>query len=237
MKLAVGVLTHRTVHYDRVELLKSTVASLEMGLPYSNWPIVLYDNSPCDWWEQEEELRSQRTGARLVQGWKRAPSSEDMIFTCGRGMNETINELVDTGADLIVFSNDDIYWKMGWYEKLINFWEKAPDDLLLLSGMVCRTYSFNEPIEAVSYGGTKAVVRGSATGGAWTLRAKDWPKIYPVNEAPNDDDVRKCIELRQKGYRVAEADLVEHMGADKSTWGNTGWTQGEPLDFKKWGLE
>ena len=90
--------------------------------------------------------------------------------------------------------------------------------------------------QEVEAGGVAALVRDTAPGGAWTLRAADWPRIGPVPEAPGWDDVPTCNRLRKQGYRVCQIDLADHVGEDHSTWGNISNRLAKPLDRKAWNV-
>lgn len=219
MKLAVGVLTHNAIEHGRVDLIRTTLGSLlEDGAP-----IYLVDNGSTDGTDE------------LVRGWGGA-AIRDAVSTCGHGMNVVIGACVASGADVVVFSNDDISWHPGWAEKVRAFWSEAPEDLLICSGSLEPEYPWNTPRAAICCGGVKALVRDTAPGGTWTLRAEAWKLIGPVPETPGVDDVPTCQRLNALGYRVAQMDVATHIGEDASTWGNESWRLAQPLDRQKWGL-
>lgn len=227
MNIHVGVLTFETEKYNRVGLLNKCLSSLLK----EEANVTVWDNSPLNGYKP----RYPRYNVEAEWRWL---ENLDGVNTCGRGMNSVFANIYNTHpeTDVVVFSNDDMEWKPGWREKLISFWEAAPKELIILSGMVCNEYEWNTTLRPLNVGGLGIVLRRSATGGAWTMRRSSIPLVLPISEAPNDDDVRKCHELLVDGYYVAEADLAEHKGAEASTWGNQGWTYGTPLDFKALGL-
>lgn len=221
MKVAVGVLTYQQFAHGRHELFKATLRSLFA----SEHPYDLYvvDNGSTD--GTAEYVRS--IGGTTIA---------DPITTCGHGMNVTIGICYRVGADLIVFSNDDIAWHPHAIETIVAFWSGAPDDVLIASGSLEPEYPWNTARELIEAGGVKALVRDTAPGGTWTLRARDWPRIGPVPETRGWDDVPTCERLRAQGYRVAQIDAADHVGEDHSTWGNESRIHAEPLDKQAWGL-
>lgn len=222
MKVAVGVLTHNAIKHNRIDLLKGTLRSLQQtGVAFDCY---LVDNHSTD----GTELFVSALGGHLCR---------DAVFTCGHGMNVTMGILAASGADLCVFSNDDIEWKPGYLETLTTFWAEAPSDLLVCSGHLEPVYFWNTPRELIECGGVKALVRDTAPGGTWTFRAKDWSVIGPVPETHGEDDVPTCKRLAAHGYRVAQMDVATHVGEETSTWGNGSHLYAQPLDRKAWGLD
>jgi GT2 family glycosyltransferase len=222
LRVAVGVLTHNVYKHDRFDLLRNTLKSLQQTeVPFDCYVV---DNHSTDGTEAYVEA----LGGHLCR---------DAVFTCGHGMNVTMQILADSGADLCVFSNDDIEWHEGYLEKLTAFWSEAPDDLLVCSGHLEPVYFWNTPRHPITCGGVTALVRDTAPGGTWTFRVKDWPTIGPVPETHGEDDVPTCYRLTQQGYLVAQMDVATHVGEDASTWGNGSYLHAQPLDRKQWGLD
>lgn len=221
MKVAVAILTHNLFRYGRHELFRQTLTSLlETEYPFE---LHVFDNGSTD--ATPEYVA--RFGATLIR---------DDVSTCGHGMNVAISSCVARGVDLVVFSNDDIYWHPGYLEQVVTFWQDAPPDVLICSGSLEPDYPWNTPRELIISGGVKALVRDTAPGGTWTLRARDWGRIGPVPEAVGWDDVPTCRRLNSLGYRVAQIDVADHVGEDHSTWGNNSRIDARPLDREKWGL-
>lgn len=220
MKLAVGVLCHDVIRHDRVELLRQTCRTLLAGEPDS---FYLIDNGSTD---GTDELVTSMGGTVV----------RDPVSTCGHGMNVVMGVCARSGADVVVFSNDDIRWHEGWGEKVRSFWAEAPDDILICSASLEPEYPWNTPVAAIVVGGVKALVRHTAPGGTWTFRARDWPLIGPVPEVAGHDDVPTCRRLRASGFRVAQMDAATHEGEDHSTWGNESRRWARPLDRERWGL-
>lgn len=214
MKIAAGVLTHNAIRYGRMDLFRQTVRSIVAEKPDE---LFLVSNGSDD---GTAEYVADLGGTVI----------NDPITTCGHGMNVTIGICAASGADLVVFTNDDIAWKPGSFAALRSFWAEAPDDVLIAAGLLEDDYPWNTVRERIVCGGIPALVRDSAPGGAWTLRASDWPDIGPIPEAPGWDDVPTCERLREKGYRVCQMDLADHVGQDHSTWGNGSDRFRSPLD-------
>jgi glycosyltransferase involved in cell wall biosynthesis len=222
VQIAVGILTHQVLSSGRLDVFSQTVESLSEQMSPTDLLYIVDNHSDDGSAEYVESLGGI--------------SIRDPVSTCGRGMNRTLSLCASVEPDLIVFSNDDIRWRPGALPSLAAFWEFAPADILIASGLQQDVYPWSTPRERVEYGGVCGLVRDSVPGGAWTLRAKDWPKIRPVPEASGWDDVPTCDRLRRKGYRVCALDLAEHLGEDLSTWGNDSARHGTPLDRAAWGL-
>jgi glycosyltransferase involved in cell wall biosynthesis len=219
VKVAAGILTFNQFSTGRHELFERTFESLVADVD----GLYVIDNNSDD----ETSAYVEGMGGTVLR---------DPLNSCGHGMNRVLSLLGGSGADLCLFSNDDILWRPGAVAALRDFWAAAPDDVLICSGLQQDVFPWSTPREAITCGGQRALVRDSVPGGAWTLRAKDWPKIRPVPEASGWDDVPTCDRLRRKGYRVAALDLAEHLGEDLSTWGNDSARHGTPLDRAAWGL-
>lgn len=221
VKLAAGILVHNMFQHGRFEVFQRTLDSLVSQ--DADMALYVVDNGSSD----DSAAYVASLGGTLLH---------DPITTCGHGMNATIGILAASGCDLVVFSNDDILWQPGSLAALQRFWIEAPDDVLIASGLLEEHFPWNTARELITCGGVKGLIRDTAPGGAWTLRAKDWPRIGPVPEAPGWDDVPTCDRLRRKGYRVAQLDLATHVGEGISTWGNDSARHGKPLDRAAWGL-
>lgn len=220
MKTAVGILTHNQFATGRHEAFLTTARSLAAQHPDA---LYVVDNGSTD--ETPEYVRS--LGGVVL---------DDPISTCGHGMNATIGLCAASGAALVVFSNDDICWHPGALERLVAFWSEAPDDVKIASGLLEDDFYWNTVVERIECGGVEGLVRKTAPGGAWTLRAKDWPKIGPVPEAKGWDDVPTCARVISRGGRVVQLELADHIGEDLSTWGNDSAKFRRPLDREAWGL-
>lgn len=218
--IAVGILTHNMFDNDRQELFRATLRSL---IRPDGVKLYILDNGSTD---------GTPTYVRSLGG----TVISDPITTCGHGMNATIGLCAASGADLVVFSNDDIAWKPGALEAVERFWAEAPDDVVIAAGLMEDEFPWNTVRGRLVSGGVTALVRDTAPGGAWTMRARDWPLIGPVPEAPGWDDVPTCDRLRRKGYRVCQIDLAQHLGEGRSTWGNDSARHGKPLDRGAWGI-
>lgn len=214
MKTAVGILTHNVFRYDREAAFRRTVKSLAAQKPDQ---LFIVSNGSDD---GTEDLVAKMGGTVV----------NDPISTCGHGMNVTMGICASSGADIVVFSNDDIWWDPWALDALKRFWAEAPEDIALVSGLLEDIYPWNTVRERVVHGGVPALIRDSAPGGCWSFRASYWPVISPVPEAKGWDDVPCCERLRLKGYRVGQIDLATHEGEATSTWGNGSDKWRRPLD-------
>ena len=220
MTIAAGVLTHDAIRYDRLDLFKQTVRSLVAQKPDF---LYLVSNGSTD----GTEAYVASLGGLVVN---------DPISSCGHGMNVTMGACVGSGADVVVFSNDDIIWHPDALGLISEFWAAAPDDVVIAAGILEDDYPWNTALERLEVAGQGGLVRLTAPGGAWTFRARDWGLIHPIPEAPGWDDVPTCQRLQWHGYRVAQFDWAEHIGEERSTWGNISGDFRKPLDYEGWGI-
>lgn len=224
MKFHIGVLTHNAIVNLRFDLLQATIESLRIAFPDSS--IVILDNGSTDGTGAWVEMQSD--GYVYV--------AEDGNHTPGRGENMLIQRLLDRGpADLVVLSDDDMYWLPDAAECLANFWPEAPKDLMIVSGLLEPVWHWNTPREVIEAGGERVLVRDSAPNAAWTFPPDRWSEIGPLID-DFGQDYEACVRLRAKGLRVAQTDLAEHRGWGYSTHGNEANKDGKPLDRKRWGV-
>ena len=221
MKLAAAVLTYNTHRFGRHELLLETLRSLNVP----DVPVFIWDNGSND--------GTQDLVLSLGGQTNRGPHR-----TIGDGMNAVIGLAVKSGADVVCFSNDDVRWKPGWADKVRAFWDDAPTDIGICSGLLeTRLWYWNQITAAHDIGGQRVLERETVPGAAWTFRASTWDRMRPVPNLGNEEnDVPVCHKLRERGMRLVAADWVTHLGDGKSTWGNMTHLHGEPLDRQKWGV-
>jgi glycosyltransferase involved in cell wall biosynthesis len=219
MKVVAVVLTHNALTHERLTMLSDTLQSLSEADE-----VLLVDNGSDD---------GSPVNVVALGGFAYRPP--DGVSTCGRGMNVCIGAAAKRG-DLVVFSNDDIVWREGWRASLEAFWEAAPADVLIVSGLLEMDYPWNKPRGVVDAGGVRGLVRETVPGGAWTLRSVDWPRIGPIPEQAGWDDVPTCRKVNGKGGRCVSLDLSTHAGEGASTWGNKSAAYGKPLDRERWGV-
>lgn len=222
MRFAIGILTFNQFSHERHELFLRTVKSLT-GQMTADDSLYIVDNNSGD----ETAAYVASLGGTCLTG---------PLNSCGRGMNATISICAAAEPDIVLFSNDDILWAPDALTRLAAFWAEAPADLIIASGLMEESFPWNVARERIEFGGIEGLVRDSAPGGAWTMRASNWGLVRPVPEAPGWDDVPTCTRLRNKGYRVAQLDLADHLGEDLSTWANDSKRWERPLDRAAWGL-
>jgi len=214
IRVAIAVRTWNAIRHGRRDLLERTLESLgEAGHPFE---LFLVDNGSTD---GTAELVAARGGhaAPRIDGQNGA----------GHGMNIAIERALSCAPDLVVFSDDDIGWQPGFLRQLVQFWAYAPHDIAILSGYVEPRWSWNTIRGALDCGEVRAIVRETAPGGAWSFPAALWGRIGPLQPAM-DADWEACQRLRSAGFRLCQADLALHLGAARSTWGNT-LAAGQPV--------
>lgn len=141
----------------------------------------------------------------------------------------------ETGADIVALSPDDMEYRPGWLEQLVNFWSDAPQSVALMGHCWLPVFAHSEPTGAIEAGGVKALLR-PVTIAAWSFRREDYDltRIAPTRRLW---EKTVCWRVAERGRQVAEADLAVHIGQDESTLGHTAeWQAGKPVNpyVEKW---
>lgn len=217
MRVAVAVLT-----YNRLALLKRTLASLELGgYPYT---LIVVDNGSID--GTAEYVTS-------IGGY----CNRDGNHSMGYGGNQAVRLALLTNPDIVLLTADDVAYYPGWLARLVDFWQHAPDTVIIAATNLEPDYAWNKVLGVVDAGGERALLRASVPGDKWSFRAADWLKIGPIRAATGDrEDLEICDRLITQGYGLAALDLSEHIGERVSAWGNLSWTIAKPLDRARWGV-
>ena len=172
--------------------------------------------------------------------------TEDRVRELGGIVDDTRSEiwygnqrLVDALVhnDMVVLSADDLKYEPGWLARMVAFMEAAPQ-VALASAYMEPVWEWNTPRNTLDRGGERAVVRDSVCGSSWVFRSDDWkgwmgpfPRIFP-----GEDLVICRNRVNPTGRVCAALDLVEHIGEERSAWGNQSHTYAVPLDREAWGL-
>lgn len=213
MNLAVAVLT-----YNRLHLLRRTLASMDGGAVHP------FDRVVVDGGSQDPR---QRAFVAEQAHFYQFPEK----VTVGASMNKAIELALGFGPEIVVFSADDYFYKVGWQSVLMRFWWAAPADIALATLNWEPSYAWNAVEADQMIGGVRALIRASAPGSSWSFRAADWRTIGPVADRTGGEDLEVCARLRANGYRLAALDLTEHIGERESAWGNQSWTVAQPLEL------
>lgn len=217
MKVAACVLT-----YNRKALFIQTVNSMTKS--GAHYVPVLYDNGSTDGTAQI---------VKEIGGHENKTNNHAV----GYGMNRVIELAMQKAPDLIVFSADDFIYRENWLERLIDFWEHAPDDVIMASCYLEPQWEWNQIIRTGTAGNQRYAIRTSIPGSSWTFRAADVDRIFPVPETTGGEDLSTCERLRRERFRLAALDLVIHAGETQSAWGNRSYEYAEPLDKVALGFE
>src|SRR5438552_2096663 len=131
MKLAIGVLTRNLFEHERLELFKRTVNSLAPQAVKHGELYIVSNGSTDGTGEYVEKL-----GGLAI---------DDPISTYGHGANVTIGICADSGADVVVFSNDDMEWHPDALDAIAEMWPEAPVDVALIGGLLEEDFPWSTP--------------------------------------------------------------------------------------------
>jgi glycosyltransferase involved in cell wall biosynthesis len=165
-------------------------------------------------------------------------SHADRNRTIGRAMNLGHQAAAVAAGEggLVVTAQDDVVWRPGWRDRLEAFWEDAPADIGIVSGLLEPNFPWARPLARVEHGGLAGLVRETVPGGAWTYRSPMWGTMRWANEVAPSHDMPICGRVRAAGFRLVGVNLADHLGAGRSTWGNNSYGGAPQLDRKRWGV-
>lgn len=208
MRVCAVVLTYRALSTSREHLLADTVASLKAEADV----VYVVDNGSDD--DSDRYVRTTYNG--LTHGHP--------IHTSGFGANMCARVAKGDGADIIVLSDDDMWWREGWRDQLEQWWRFAPEDVALTGGHIEPLFPWNECQGRVEFGEVPGLERTSTGGASWTYRAEHFDTIFGPKGIPQQvqgyGDVPACDRIRDRKHRICQIDLAEHRGHGLSTWGN-----------------
>jgi len=233
--VVVGVLTYNALSSLRLPLLERTLASIDKAFPTADK--ILFDNGSTD---GHIEWCMEFCGSA---NWRCAwHNGENTSAGGGRNKIQALMRLGDPrgAADVMVFSDDDMEWKLGAEDKIVEIWKHAPTDLALVSGLLEPVWHWNTPRETVQCGSVPVLVRDSCSAAAWTMRAGMWEHMGPLREKMDElgEDYDACQRIAEADLKVAQVDLAEHIGWQHSMHGNEAdqHLDSRPLDREKWGV-
>jgi len=218
----------------RLSVVEQTMDSADKA--FSDVGRILLDNGSYD--GSTDALRQLAED----RGWYFAAyNPADENHTPGRGFNQVVQEVVQSfpRAEVVVHSDDDMFWQPQSSFALASIWSCLPDDIVMLSGLLEPEWPHNTPRESVRLAnGSTVLCRDSVSGAAMSFRLSDWTRR--VGPALDDFgyDSQLCERARAAGCRVASLDLATHRWG-YSTHGNEPTLRRDmkPLDKARWGLE
>ena len=220
MKIGVGVLTWNHRATGREQMFYDTLLSLTNGgRPVD---VAIVTNGSTD--------GTQDTVTRL------GGIVDDTDSRIWYGMTRAIEAVIERGADVVLFTADDIVYADGWADKLVAFWQDAPEEVKLCSLILEPVYAWNTIRGTLDAGGLRAILRDSVGGCSWSFRASDWPTIGPLPQVMPSEDLLTCQKLVGQGYYLAQVDLGTHIGEEKSAWGNESYKYAQALNRERWGI-
>jgi glycosyltransferase involved in cell wall biosynthesis len=200
MRIVAAILTHNTTTNNRGSLLADCYASLIAEADR----VVVVDNGSTD---STSELLNA-AGYLTIR-------NDGRWTTSGAGTNLQAAWCGQQGADLCVLSDDDMWWRPGWADRLRDFWTRAHDDVVLAGCHLEPLFAWN----TITGRTTDALYRASTGAASWTFKHGTWHTIGPIPAKRQGwSDVPACMSLRERGLTIAQLDLAEHRGI--STWGN-----------------
>lgn len=220
MKIGVGVLTWNHRKTGREQMFYDTLLSLTNGGQAVD--VVVVTNGSTD--GTQDTVR--RLGGIVDDG-------NSQIWY---GMTRAIEAVIERGADVVLFTADDITYYPGWADKLAAFWADAPEEVKLCSLILEPDYPWNTIRGTLDAGGLRAILRDSVGGCSWSFRAADWPVIGPLEPIFPGEDLAACRKLIGQGYYLAQVELGLHCGEEKSAWGNESYKIARPVDRARWGI-
>lgn len=235
MKFVVGVLTHNPIANLRWHLLERTLESLVVAFPQAKEDnsIIVLDNGSTDG-------THHALWQNVVQPVVAHYEFSDGDHRPARGRNILANFLNACGLNkpdcILVFSDDDMYWKPDASEKLEFFWKYATDPqsaerFALVSGLLEPEYPWSKKLGERHFAEHQqdgkllmqlgVELRETAPAAAWSLPAKHWSFVGPFPEDGElGEDVQVCQRLTKAGYLLGQLDLATHIGEGYSLCGN-----------------
>lgn len=220
VKICASVLTWNHITTGRADMFARTCLSLtDGGVPVS---VRVITNGSTD--GTQDVVR--RLGGIV----------DDTYTQVWYGMERGIEDAIERGGDIVLFTADDIEYKHGWAEKLLAFWQDAPDEVIIACLFLEDCWPWNTVRGYLDTAGGRALLRDSVPGSCWSFRARDWAKIAPLPRIMPGEDMEVVKRLTGQGYLLAALDLATHTGEAHSAWGNQSHTWSVPLDRARWGL-
>lgn len=235
MKVGLGVLTYNVHQTGRMPDLAQAMGTTEENYCGHPRERILLTNGSTD---------ATATTVKVYGG----VVLEECDSRIWYGNTELIKRLSDN--DLIVLSADDLHYRRGWLADLVAFVEAIPPKMVmgtlkmdevpsvpLVSAYMEPIWDWNQPRAVVEYGGQRGLIRDSVCGSSWAFRPSDWEWMGPFPETMPGEDLQICHRVTGRGLSMAALDLAEHVGQERSAWGNQSHLTARPLDRKLWGLE
>lgn len=242
MRLSVSLLTFNLFKNKRVQLFEKTIDSLLNQQNVKPFDLLIVDNgSEDDTWDY---LSAEFTRISMLFDIKRClyvHRSTDARTTSAHGNNVGAAKTIEMfDPDIVVLSDDDVFWKPDALSKVLAFWEKASEHMKLCGGILESEEYPWAPIQGSGWcGDVRFLYRGSVGAASWTFRARDYGYIFPLyDEKQGVGDLDGCRRVLKQGFSVCAIDAAEHVGAEQSSWGNvTNRKKFAPIDKKKWEFE
>lgn len=206
MKVAAVVLTYQAQSTGRVGLLEQTLASLDEA-DYRQ----VVDNGSTD------------GSGELVESWG-GLTHHRPLHTSGHGNNLAARVAYGTDADLLVFSDDDMFWRPGWRTRLEAWWSECPADVAMTGCHIEPVFHWNTIHDRIVCGGVPGLIRESTGGASWSIPRERLDVFFAPagiwQQNQGYGDVMACNRVTERGYRICQIDLADHAGQGQSTWGN-----------------
>jgi len=242
VNVIIGIKTFAPLQHMRMGHLENCLHSAVSEFGAEN--VVVFNNGGLDHEAVQEAALDAGSGTISCGPTVVAHASPKGARTPGHGARALVEmarrwtDVAGRLPDIVVHSDDDMIWRSGAREALVEIWTHAPDKLLICSGLLEPDYPWATVRRAEDLGRQRVLIRDNAPGCAWSLRARYAAQVADAIEGRFGFDHEACKTFLGQGYELAQADLAEHAGWGASTHGNEAIDAPttKPLDRQKWGI-
>lgn len=203
--------------FNRPELTRQTLESL-----FQNTNPKLYDLHVVDDGSDAETHKLLIELRRQFSGWTRIRNNEPIGPAASRNM-VCSNLLASFKGKYLYHSDNDVYFKPGWLEKLIEAYEalEKTTQIKLLGGG-CHPYLQNNTTTKLQNADWQVGIKDAVSGYSQLMTWETWDKYGPFDEGQGSQEIKimgsedwaLCQRIIKDGFFVAsiEPEVVIHCG-------------------------